>query len=155
MMADAGEKCELEYYLNETKELIQAGLHPKILGDHFSKLRKSIASCKHDFHLPDLNIIQWLNDNEAFLGHFLPFSTPEELEESCFVLNFFQPFNFGRLYGEEKFVSALRSDPLCMTLLNDYSKEWVDHTYERLYSQTLLESPRQSYAVYQIEQEQR
>lgn len=153
--ADPHDNCNLEEQLKKTKELIASGINPFILGNHFSQLRKSIAECRHIFHIPDFELLRWLDEREALLGHFLPFSTPEELEESCLVLNSFQPFTLQHLNGEELFVSALMSEPQCLTVLNDYVLIWVNAVRERLYSQPSPMIPKNSFHLFQTEQEQR
>ena len=149
------DSCHLEQDLLKTKELIASGINPFILGSHFGRLRKSISECKHDFHMPDFELIRWLDEREALLGYFLPFSTPEELEESCRALNFFQPFTFQHLNGEEAFVGALLSEPQCLALLNDYTLGWVNQIRERIYSLPSPMTRNNTFHLFQSEQEQR
>lgn len=149
-------ECKLDVYLQYIKGLIQSDISPFILTCQFSRLRKAIASCPHQFRMPDLELIRWLDEREALLGFFLPFSTPEELEETCKVLNFFQPFSLEHLKGEEEFVSALMGMPDCLKLLDYYSLSWISRVRDRLYSKPspiTMASP--SIYIFQLDQEQR
>jgi hypothetical protein len=157
MPSQEEQACPLDVELQDTIAKIKNGIDPSILCTHFNRLRKYILECPHHFHLPNFDLLRWMNEREVLIGVFLPYDSPEQLRESCMVLNILQLYVIGKLNGEEEFVGAILLNKDCLSLLNDYSLSWVRKIQERMYSAGPSQSSHDisPYPFKRIEEEER